>query len=138
MPFAARMPLRMSTVPELLRGKPLGKVVVPALADLRNVPALSNRQVPIGANVAAFWAWNNAPGRLVMTPLSRMKGPAPVQIAVPPFSKVLCRLTPFALPTWSVAPGEMVIRPLPSIVPNGQFITLAIVTVPVPRNMLLP
>ncbi len=44
-----------------LKLMPLLTVVVP-LADLRNVPALSNRgKPPTETRVAAFWTWNNAP-----------------------------------------------------------------------------
>src|SRR6516164_3845135 len=84
------MPLRMSTVPELLKLKPLAKVVVPVLTDLRKVPALSNRLAPkLEFRFLSFCTWNNAPGRLVMTaPKFRARLPAPDQASVPPFSSV--------------------------------------------------
>src|SRR5689334_118273 len=129
------MPLRISTAPELVKLRPLENVVVPVLADLRNVPALRNRPFAMPLpRLAAFWAWNNAPARLVMTaPLMTPKIPAPLQSTVPPFSSVRALSeTELGMAALSVTPTGMMVLPLPLIVPAFQFITLLMITLLVP------
>ena len=116
-------------------------VEVPALTDLRNVPALSNRiPLPDDASSAAFWTWNNAPGRFVMTaPEKRVIPPPPIQLIVPLFSRIRpFRVTPFGLSTASVAPAEMRVFPLPLMVPDVHKKVPPIVNVPLPVSTGLP
>src|SRR6185436_4686684 len=119
--------------------------VVPALPDLRNVPALSNRPKelpPLTLRLAAFCAWNKAPARLVMiAPANMWMFPAPVQITVPPFSRVrVVRITPFGLLAAIVAPDSMTVRPLPLIVPDvhTKFPRTLNVLLPVRVGVLKP
>src|ERR1044071_2786193 len=96
---------------------------VPALIDLRNVPALSKRFAPeLRAKEVALWASKSAPERFVMTELAKKIGWEPVQVAVPAFS----RMRPFndtepALLMVSTAPTGMKVRPGPVIVPAVQL-----------------
>src|SRR5204862_1145845 len=63
-------------------------VVVPELADLRKVPALSKRgEPPLEPRIWEFWTSKSAPTRLVNTELFNEKFAVPVQLTVPPFSK---------------------------------------------------
>src|SRR5438270_4919344 len=100
--------------------------------DLRKVPALSNRPAPKEEIVAAFWASNNAPRRLVMTaPVLMAMLPAPVQTVVPPFSSVrVASDAELGRAALSVAPAGMIVRPLPLIVPAVQFSVLLTITIP--------
>src|ERR1043166_3672918 len=114
-------------------------VVMPALMDLRNVPALSNRGLPpLGISVAAFWAWNKAPARLVMTPLFIRMLPPRFHSTAPPFSSVrVFRETPPGKAAFSITPGGITVRPLPVMLPPVQFIAVLTGTVLVPSNVPL-
>src|ERR1041384_7244533 len=98
------------------------KVVVPLLLDLRNVPVLSKRgEPPPEPSVRALCAWNRAPARLVITALFRLSERLPVHTTVPPFSSGRARVrVKVGLLMVSVAPGAMIIRPLPLNVPEVQ------------------
>src|SRR6478736_1136079 len=111
-------------------------VVVPPTV-LRNVPALSKRLTPpLNASGAAFWAWNNAPARFVITALARKTLPAPVHNTVPPFSSTrVVRLTAPALLIVSVTPGGIIVRPLPLIAPPAHVIAPSTVTTWLPPNV---
>src|SRR4051794_1833926 len=122
LPLHSNMPVWISTVPKLLKFMGPPTVVVPALADLRNVPALSKRAPAKKVKLAAFRTSNNAPARLVWPPIQMP--PAPVKRPVPPFSRVRARVTPLAPERLSVAAGRMIVRPLPLINPDVQFIKL--------------
>src|SRR5688572_20156360 len=108
-------------------------VVVPPTV-LRNVPALSKRLTPpLNASGAAFWAWNNAPARFVITALFRYTLPAPVHNTVPPFSNTrVVKLTLLAGLSVSVAPGAITVRPLPLIVPLDHEEFRCSVSAPLP------
>src|SRR5262245_55826675 len=125
----------MSTVPELLKLTEPPAVVVPALADLRKVAALSLRPStkPLKVKLAGLWTWNNAPARLVITPPDKPRLPAPVQSTVPPFSRVrVFSCTAPGLETLSVAPAARTVRPLPLIVPDVHTKVPRTVSVPLP------
>src|SRR5687767_11846159 len=110
-------------------------LVVPADV-LRKVPALSSRlaPAPVGGVIApADRTSKSAPARFVMTALEMKKLPAPVQRIVPPFSSVRPPLNVIdVLSMVSMAPGAMIVRPLPLIIPRVQMADRFTVSVPLP------
>src|SRR6478735_4328706 len=114
---------------------PLFTDVVPP-AVLRKVPALSSRFTPpLKASGAALAAWNNAPARLVITPLNRNILPAPLHCTVPPFSNTRFRLTLLAGLSVKVTPGGITVRPLPLIVPADHEESRCSVNAPLPVKL---
>src|SRR5437016_3148453 len=116
---------------------PEAKVVVPPLTDLRKVPALSKRLAPeFRVNEAEFCTSNNAPGRLVITPVVNRMLCEPVQVAVPPFSRVRApKVTLLLLSILRTAPEGMTVRPPPLIVPPVQFSWVKAVTTLLPPSV---